>query len=131
MAEAKAVPNIGDRIDSFCGRCKMMLAHTVESIEAGKIKKCHCNTCGAQHAYRPKAPKRAGMPAALEPSDYDKLMKSQDADKARKYATSDRFQPSELIKHGTFGLGIVLTCKESNKIEVLFSDGTKTLVHCR
>ncbi len=131
MAEAKVEPNIGDRIDSFCGRCKMMLAHTVETIEGGKIKKCHCNTCGAQHAYRPKAPKRAGIPAALEPSDYDKLIKSQDPDKARKYKTSDKFQPTELISHTTFGLGIVLTCKESNKIEVLFQDGPKTMVHCR
>lgn len=131
MAEPKAEPNIGDRIDSYCGRCKMMLAHTVETIENGKIKKCHCNTCGAQHAYRPKAPKKAGVPSALEPSDYEKLMKSQDASKARKYATSDKFQPPELINHATFGLGIVLNCKESNKIEVLFSDGAKTLVHCR
>ena len=127
-----AEPNIGDRVDSYCGRCKMLLAHTVESIEGGKIKKCHCNTCGAQHAYRGKAPKRiAGMPLVLEASDFDKLMKSQDPDKAKKYATSDRFQPPELIKHATFGLGIVLTCKESNKIEVLFQDGPKTLVHGR
>ncbi len=125
-------PNIGDRIDSYCGRCKMMLAHTVETIEGGKIKKCHCNTCGAQHAYRPKPPKRIpGMPAVPEPSDYDKLIKAQDADKAKKYKTSDRFQPTELINHATFGLGIVLTCKESNKIEVLFQDGAKTLVHGR
>lgn len=132
MAEPKAEPNIGDRIDSYCGRCKMMLAHTVESIENGKIKKCHCNTCGAQHAYRPKAPKKAGGgPSGIEPSDYDKLMKSQDPNKARKYALSDKFQPMELIKHSSFGLGIVLTCKESNKIDVLFQDGTKTLVHCR
>ena len=125
-----ADPNIGDRIDSYCGRCKMMLAHTVETIEGGKIKKCHCNTCGAQHAYRPKPPKKIpGMPSVPEPSDYDKLMKAQDTSKARKYATSDRYQPTELINHASFGYGIVLTCKESNKIDVLFSDGAKTMVH--
>lgn len=127
-----ADPNIGDRVDSYCGRCKMMLAHTVEAVENGKIKKCHCNTCGAQHAYRAKAPKRgAGVPATLDTSDYEKLIKSQDPGKAKKYAISERFQPTELIKHASFGVGIVLTCKESNKIEVLFQDGAKTLVHGR
>jgi hypothetical protein len=127
-----AEPNIGDRVDSYCGRCKMMLAHTVESIENGKIKKCHCNTCGAQHAYRAKSPKRiGGIPTSFEAADYDKLIKSQDAEKAKKYATSERFQPTELIKHASFGVGIVLNCKESNKIEVLFQDGAKTLVHGR
>ncbi len=131
-AEAKPAPNIGDRIDSYCGRCKMMLAHTVETIEGGKIKKCHCNTCGAQHAYRPKPPKRiAGMPAIPETSDYEKLMKAQDPAKAKKYSTSDRFQASDLINHSSFGLGIVILIKESNKIEVLFQDGPKTMVHGR
>lgn len=127
-----AEPNIGDRVDSYCGRCKMMLAHTVEAIEGGKIKKCHCNTCGAQHAFRPKPPKRIGSgPGGFESTDFDKLVKGQDPDKAKKYATSERFQPTELIKHASFGMGIVLACKESNKIEVLFEDGAKTLVHGR
>jgi hypothetical protein len=126
-------PKIGERIDSYCGRCKMMLAHTIESIEKGKVKKCHCNTCGAQHAFRAKAPKRSGAAGSAIPesSDYERLIKGRDAASAKKYAISDRFQLADLIKHTNFGLGLVIQCKESNKIDVLFEDGAKTLVHGR
>ena len=35
-------PNIGDRVDSYCGRCKMMLAHTVHDIQVFK-RHVHAN----------------------------------------------------------------------------------------
>jgi len=126
-------PKLGDRIDSYCGRCKMLLAHTIESIENGKVKKVHCNTCGAQHAYRAKPPKKsAGSgPSVPESSDYERLMRGRDAASAKAYATSGRFKQADVINHASFGLGLVINCKESNKIEVLFQDGAKTLVHGR
>ena len=132
------VPAVGKDVDSWCTRCKMVLAHTVESVVSGRITRVHCNTCGGQHAYRAKAPgsgttrKPRGDGAAAKPvKDYATLLRGRDASSARAYAGTERFKEGELIKHSTFGLGVVIGLKDANKIEVMFADSTKTLIHRR
>src|SRR5439155_18008301 len=49
----------GDNIDSWCGKCKMMLAHTIEAVVRNKPARLHCNTCQAQHSYKPYEPGEA------------------------------------------------------------------------
>lgn len=130
---------VGKSVDSWCARCKLMLAHTVEAIVNNKITRTHCNTCGAQHAYRPNPPgtkatrARAGtggsrsVKAAAAPVDYRAILQGKDPSKARAYKLSDRFQPKELIDHPTFGLGVVVAVRDTNKIDVGFTEGLKTL----
>ncbi len=136
---------VGHDVDSWCTRCKLILAHTVEAMIGGKITRVHCNTCRSQHAYRPRppgepaAPSRADRPAvsrsarptaaAARASEYATLLSGRDTSSARAYATADRFAPKELIVHPIFGLGIVMILKDRTKIDVLFQDGLKTLVH--
>lgn len=133
-------PVVGKRVDSWCARCKLMLAHTIEAVVKNKITRTHCNTCGAQHAYRANPPgtsaaRRAagggarGSKAAAPGLDYDKLLQGRDASQARVYQTSERFQRQELIKHPSFGVGVVVGLRDSNKIDVGFRDGLKTLAH--
>ncbi|MFQ5665172.1 MAG: hypothetical protein ACE5I7_01950 [Candidatus Binatia bacterium] len=141
---------IGSRVDSWCTRCKLLLAHTVEAMAGNKVTRVHCNTCQAQHAYRPNPPgqrraasgtrtartgrsTRTAMRATPTPqaSDYATLILGRDASAARSYKFAERFAPSELINHPTFGLGLVTATKDGAKIEVLFPDGLKTLVHDR
>jgi hypothetical protein len=119
----------------------MVLAHTVEAIVSGRITRVHCNTCGGQHAYRASAPGKGGAAArkpradgnrAAKPvRDYASLLRGRDPASARAYALTERFADGDLIRHPTFGLGVVVGLKDSNKIEVLFSDGGKTLIHRR
>jgi hypothetical protein len=40
-------PQVGKNVDSWCTRCKLVLAHTIETVLNGKITKVHCNTCRA------------------------------------------------------------------------------------
>ena len=138
-------PAVGGTVDSWCTRCKLLLAHTVEAIVGGRITRVHCNTCRAQHAYRPQAPgagsagpgrprpSRAPRAAAprVQRDQYAALVGTRTAASARRYAPADRFAPHELIAHTTFGLGVVLACKDGTKIEVLFPDGVKVLAHGR
>lgn len=129
---------IGKNIDSWCGKCKLMLAHTIETILDGKVKRVHCNTCGAQHAYKANAPgegprrtatKRSGSAAeAATVADYDTMLKRYDTNKARPYGTTTAFGTGQLVNHTQFGLGIV-TARRGNKIDVLFPDKARTLVH--
>ncbi len=136
-------PAIGKDIDSWCTRCKMVLAHTVEAVVKGRITRVHCNTCGGQHAYRshppgggserrPRQTRAAGArPAAKAVRDYASLLRGRDPSTARPYALTERFKDGDLIRHPTFGLGVVTLLKDANKIEVMFPDGSKTLIHRR
>ena len=132
---------VGKRIDGWCARCKLMLAHTIEAIVNDKITRTHCNTCGAQHAYRRNPPGTAsaklrgassgsGRPTkATSPAvDYQELLRGKDVGSARAYKLSERFRPKEIIRHPTFGVGLVVAVRGTNKIDVGFTDGLKTLI---
>jgi hypothetical protein len=135
----------GSTVDSWCTKCKLVLAHTVEAMADGKISRVHCNTCRGQHAYRPNPPGAAAAKGTGTPrrsaskkadgppkrSEYETLLRGRTGDKARTYATSERFAPGELIKHSAFGLGVVVAERDSVKIDVHFPDGPKVLLHGR
>ena len=136
----------GSTVDSWCTKCKLVLAHTVEAMVDGKITRVHCNTCRGQHAYRPDAPgasskaaggasrKSAPRKAPEAPpkrSEYETLLRGRTGAAARTYATSERFAPGELIKHASFGLGVVVAERDQVKIDVHFPDGPKVLLHGR
>ena len=137
-------PIVAKNVDSWCTKCKMMLAHTIEAVVDGRITRVHCNTCGGQHTYRASAPGTTGTrttqtraarttptrkaPAAVP---YDDLLRGRDASAARAYSPAERFVPKELIRHASFGLGVVTALKDANKIEILFAEGSKTLIHRR
>jgi hypothetical protein len=137
-------PIVGKEVDSWCTKCKLVLGHTIEAVVNGRITKVHCNTCKGQHAYRARAPgtgtgtgsrprasRATGSRAAPAAVVYADLLRGRDAGAAREYGSGERFAPKELIKHTTFGLGVVTALKDVNKIEVLFPDGAKTLIHRR
>ena len=130
-------PVVGNTVDGWRARCKLMLAHTVEAIVKNKITRTHCNTCGAQHAYRCNAPGakarassggRQSPTAASAPVDYRELLRGKKVETARVYKISERFQPKELIHHPIFGLGVVVAVRDANKVDVGFNDGLKTLI---
>ena len=144
MATTKTIPKVkaGSTVDSWCTKCKLVLAHTVEAVLDGKITRVHCNTCRGQHAFRKDAPgtkavggaKSGARKAAEKPpkrSEYETLLRGRTAASARTYATSERFAPGELIKHASFGLGVVTGERDSVKIDVHFADGPKVLMHGR
>ncbi len=134
---ATTPPVVGKDVDSWCTKCKMMLAHTVETVANGRITKVHCNTCKGQHAYRAKPPGTTGTrarstkSAVPKPPDYVSLLRGRDAAAAKAYATTERFAEGDFIRHATFGPGIVTARKDVNKIEVIFEDGPKVLIHRR
>jgi len=59
---------LGDEIDDYCPRCKLLLNHAVASMVDGNVVKVVCQTCHSEHPYKnatvpPK--KRSGPRAAL------------------------------------------------------------------
>jgi len=43
---------LGDVIDDYCPRCKLLLNHAVAGIVDGKVLKVVCNTCHSEHPYK-------------------------------------------------------------------------------
>jgi hypothetical protein len=43
---------LGDEIDDYCPRCKLLLNHAVASMVEGKVVKVVCQTCHSEHPYR-------------------------------------------------------------------------------
>jgi hypothetical protein len=139
-----AKPVVGKDIDSWCTRCKLVLAHTIEAVSGEKITRVHCNTCKSQHAFRAKPPGKAVAPkktraasggargskdSGTSGGSFEALMRGKDPSSARRYVLADRFKQGELIKHSQFGLGVVRELRGMDKIEVVFADTARTLVH--
>jgi hypothetical protein len=132
----------GGDVDSWCTKCKIMILHTIVAMVEDKPKKVQCNSCGSNHVFRadPPGTRRSATGrkttskssrGALKPSDYEKLMEGRDRREARRYSPKLEFQKSELIIHPKFGLGIATLLKDQTKVEVLFPEGPKVLVHAR
>ena len=133
---------VGGNIDSWCGKCKLLLAHTIEAMLNGVAKKVQCNTCNAKHGYRkdPSAAKTARASsrtktatskATLKSSDYDSYMRGKDTSLAKTYKMSEKFVQGQVMTHKMFGFGIVTSTKGQFKVEVLFKEGPKTLIHAK
>ncbi|HEX9202773.1 MAG TPA: hypothetical protein VF964_02330 [Vicinamibacteria bacterium] len=76
-------PRLGDVIDDYCPRCRLLMNHDVASLFDGAVAKVTCRTCHNTHDYRHAQvpPKRktknekvnlieqvlAGMPRPPEP----------------------------------------------------------------
>ena len=59
---------LGDVIDDYCSRCRLLSNHSVVSLLEGEVKKVRCRTCNHEHNYRHgrKAGRRRPQPTAYE-----------------------------------------------------------------
>ena len=122
----------GGTIDSWCGKCKRILAHTIETMLGNKPVRLHCNTCNAQHAYQPSERLKAvAQPAKPRANRYQGLLRASNGSSPKNYSTNEKYQHGDVLNHSSFGVGIATDIKAGNKIEVLFEGGPKLLVHGR
>ena len=128
----------GEDIDSWCTKCKLELSHTIIAIVDNLPKKVKCNTCNAQHNYRTEPVKRSRAKSTSPTrktrskettyEEYLSRLASADSANSRKYNTKENFNEDEIIDHLKFGIGIVLSVIQVNKIKILFKDGPKLLI---
>ncbi len=109
-----------------------MLAHVVVALKKGAPHKVQCNTCEANHVYKsapPASRKRSTKPP--KPTEYERAMKSVDPETAVPYTPKGVFEAGNVLNHKTLGIGLVTEEKGTDKIYVLFPEGTKLLIHHR
>ena len=135
----------GGNVDSWCGKCKLILAHTIEAMVGDKPARVHCNTCKAQHSYKPYEPgaaprqaraREAGgslepRPAKARASRYQILLRGKNMALAKRYSPKDNYAPGDVVEHPNFGVGVAIALKDGTKIEVLFDNGSKVLIQGR
>src|SRR5438094_5919082 len=104
----------GGTIDSWCGKCKLVLAHTIEAMVGDKPARVHCNTCKSQHAYKPNPPspprkarpREAGdvspaPPTRTRATRYQTLLKDKSAATAKAYSPKEQYEPGDVLEHPT------------------------------
>jgi hypothetical protein len=107
---------VGDRMDKLCAVCQEERGHVVALLnKQGKISRLSCTQCGTQSTFKSgKIVKNRSLPPDSPPYDWTRT-----------------YRKGQTMMHPTFGLGEVTAVIEPKKIDVLFSDRVRRLVHAR
>ncbi|MDA3902421.1 MAG: hypothetical protein PF441_03105 [Desulfuromusa sp.] len=124
--------SIGDPIEGRCTKCRKNTDHIIVTLVEEAPGKVQCNTCTRQHKYRPPSVPKKPAVRQIKPRDTDRkewesLRPNMNSAKAREYSMTDAYKLNALINHPVFGLGLVQRVIGSQKVEVLFEDGKKTM----
>jgi hypothetical protein len=106
----------GERVEKFCAVCEEERGHVVASVtKTGRITSVSCPKCGTRSRFKAgaelaaRAPARAGAP----------------------YDSSRTYRAGQSLTHPVFGVGEVMAVIEPQKIDVLFPDRMRRLIHTR
>lgn len=110
--EEKRVLQIGDRVEQMCTTCNEERGHVVASVsKTGKITRVSCPICGSRVPYRGGVSQRASAKAG---APYDRHR---------------TYRKGQTLIHPTFGEGEVTAIIEPQKMDVLFTDRMRRLIH--
>ena len=110
--EVKTVFKVGDRVDQMCVNCKEERGHIVTSLsKLGRITRVGCPMCKSSVPYRAGTTLRASSkPGGL-------------------YDQGRTYRKGQILMHPTFGEGEVTEIIEPQKMDVLFADRIRRMVH--
>jgi hypothetical protein len=112
IMEEKPVFNVGDRVDQRCVTCNEERGHIVISLsKAGRITLVSCPMCESRVTYRAGTTRRASTKVG---APYDR---------ARTY------RKGQTLTHPMFGEGEVTAIIEPQKMDVLFADRIRRMIH--
>ena len=123
----------GDPIHARCTKCRKNTDHIIVTMAEEIPVKVQCNSCSRQHKYRPPSPekkpavKRTISHRDAERKEWETLRPSMNSAEAKEYSMTGAYKVKALISHPVFGIGIVQRVVGSQKVEVLFEDGKKTM----
>lgn len=146
--ESNQLPAVAKSFSTDCKKCGEERYHTVIAHTTATSAKMKCEICGATKTYKlgaaskPKAPKRVpgaakaareatakAAKATAHKTEYDKLVSDSEV-AAKKYNMKAKFDLNDKVDHPKFGLGVIRLSLQ-DKIEVVFEDEVRSLVHNR
>ena len=118
MATEEHLYKVGERVEKFCAVCEEERGHVVATVtKRGQISRVDCPKCGTRSTFKSKTRTTGGARAAAQAS--------QPYDRTRTY------RPGQTILHPVYGPGEVTAVIEPQKIDVLFADRLRRLIHAR
>lgn len=138
------LPAVAKTIHLPCKKCAVDRFFIVVAHSTPTSAKVKCEVCGSKKTYKLPSEKKAKAPStgikktrASAASAAAKVSHSQEYDKmvaeagdAKKYNMTQKFTAKQKVEHPKFGIGVVRTALPE-KIEVLFQDEVRMLVHNR
>ena len=104
----------GQTAEMLCSTCDSDQNHTVETVtKKGQITKAFCDTCKTVSTFS-RGVKTSVVSKGKSASPYDRTRK---------------YRKGQAMTHDVFGRGEVTAVIEPQKIDVLFGDQTKRLIH--
>jgi hypothetical protein len=108
---------VGDRVEKLCESCGVERGHVVVSLnKRGKVSRVNCPRCGLITAFKRSGTSKNQRPSTTTGAPYD---------------WTRTYRKGQTMTHPTFGVGEVTAVIEPQKIDVLFSDKLRRLIHAR
>jgi len=102
----------GDRVEQMCLTCGEVRDHVVISLsKRGSITRVSCPICDSRVPYKSGSIPRGSKTASLP------------------YDRSRTYRKGQMLMHSTFGEGEVTAIIEPQKMDVLFADRLRRLIH--
>jgi DNA-directed RNA polymerase subunit RPC12/RpoP len=112
----KQIHTDGERVEKFCAECGEERGHVVVSVtKLGSISRVSCPKCGTRSSFKAGSGTRARA-AASAGAPYDRTR---------------TYRAGQSLTHPVFGHGEVTAVIEPQKIDVLFPDRIRRLIHAR
>jgi len=142
-----SLPPVAKSFYTFCKKCDADRYHLVLTHTSSTSAKIECEVCKSRKTYSlPKAgsstassarksatgsghAKAAGS-ARSHTGQYTLMMDNQSDKPSTQYSIKAKFSENQKISHPKFGIGFVIKTF-SDKVEVVFQDEVKTLMHNR
>jgi hypothetical protein len=135
---------VGGDVEAYCTTCKTMKDHVIVAMVGDKPAKVECAGCHKQHVYRAAAPgtktesagrtrRKTPAPPVSAPPVTEMLeakLAGREAD-AKTYSPNERYAVEDIVRHPSFGLGVVVSLPAAQKVEIDFRGGRKLLLHDR
>ena len=112
----KPIFKVGERVDKLCKKCGEERGHVVTAVTTrGQISRVSCSKCGTTSAFK--------LSSRTSPRVSDKTQSN--------YDMTCVYRTGQTISHKMFGIGEVMNVIEPGKIDVLFQDRLRRLIHAQ
>jgi len=113
----KQIYAVGDRVEKLCDVCEEERGHVVASVtKRGTISRVSCPKCGTRSAYKNRETEAQVRATAKSGAPYDRTR---------------TYRAGQTMMHPVYGMGEVTAVIEPQKIDVLFPDRMRRLIHSR
>lgn len=107
----------GDTLEMMCSTCDTEKDHSIETVtKQGKITKAVCKECATVSTFSRGVKTNVSANKTKAAAGYDRTRK---------------YRKGQAMVHSVFGHGEVTAVIEPQKIDVLFGDQTRRLIHAQ